>query len=675
MIALCYKKIISILILSGLCWLFPIQLAYSQNAVVLSEAESLTHIGQNTTYLEDPGSTLKIADIVSGNYAGQFQKTKQDVPNFSSTGSAYWLKFDIQQQANEKFYLEVGTAFMDSISLFEFNEAGEMQSVRYGGDDLPFEHREVLIGNYLYELNIPQNATHTFYLRIKSKQPLFFPLRVGTLKEFTEYNHNQDYIQGIYFGFMLMIFFYNLFLYFKVRERLYLVYVTYVLSITWFMASIYGYFFEYFWPNAPWINQNVVVSSGLTMITATIFTRYFLELRKNKSWVNYGTYVFLAIGGLVCLTVIFGNKIIGLQLAQGGLLLMAIYYLGLGIYYKMKGRREATYYLIAWGFLLVGIIFALLESLNIIPVMPYLNAMQIGSGMEALLLSFALGEKIRTYKEQKEAALNMSLIAARKNEELIKEQNERLEHQVKIRTEEIVLQNKELVDLNEEKNNLISIVAHDLRNPLNQLKGFISLIKMDSTKLSDENKELLNMMHDSSERLTLMISRILDIKAIEAKELNLNLKKLNLSKLASQVVKGFELEAVNKHITIIEEHAEPVYCLADKDYLIQAIENLISNAIKFSPRSSEVTIKSRVAEGYAFIDVVDHGPGISDEEQQMLFKRYQRLSAIPTAGESSTGLGLSIVKKYVDAMNGEILCKSEIGAGSTFTIKLQSHED
>lgn len=232
MIALCYKKIISILILSGLCWLFPIQLSYSQNAVVLSEAESLTHIGQNTTYLEDPSSTLKIADIVSGNYAGQFQKTEQDVPNFSSTGSAYWLKFDIQQQTNETFYLEIGTAFMDSISLFQFNEAGEMQSVRYGGDDLPFENREVLIGNYLYELNIPQNTTHTYYLRIKSKQPLFFPLRVGTLKEFTEYNHNQDYIQGIYFGFMLMIFFYNLFLYFKVRERLYLVYVTYVLSIT-----------------------------------------------------------------------------------------------------------------------------------------------------------------------------------------------------------------------------------------------------------------------------------------------------------------------------------------------------------------------------------------------------------------------------------------------------------
>ncbi|MEP2771570.1 MAG: 7TM-DISM domain-containing protein [Fulvivirga sp.] len=215
MIASCCTKIKSILILSGLCWLVPIQLSYSQNTVVLDEAESLTHIGQNTTYLEDLSGTLRIADIVSGRFTDQFQKTDQVVPNFSSTGSAYWLKFDIQQQANETFYLEVGTAFMDSISLFQFNEAGDLQSARYSGDDLPFEHREVLIGNYLFELNIPQNTTHTFYLRIKSKQPLFFPLRVGTLKQFTEYNHNQDYIQGIYFGFMLMIFFYNLFLYFK----------------------------------------------------------------------------------------------------------------------------------------------------------------------------------------------------------------------------------------------------------------------------------------------------------------------------------------------------------------------------------------------------------------------------------------------------------------------------
>ncbi len=644
---------------------------YSQNPVRLTKTDALVHIGKNTSFFEDASSQVTIEQISRGAFNDQFRQTEQDVPNFSSTGSAYWLKFEIERQSVEKFYLEVGTSFMDSISLYQFNENKELVASRYAGDDLPYRNREVHIGNYLFDLNIPQNSTHTFYLRIKSKQPLFFPLRVGTLKKFTEYNHDQDYIQGVYFGFMLMIFFYNLFLYFKVRERLYLVYVLYVISMTWFMASVYGYFFEYFWPNSPWINQNVVVSSGLTMITATIFTQYFLELRKNKSWLNYGTYVFLATGVLVCLLVVSGFKIIGLQLAQAGLLLMAIYYLGLGIYYKLKGRKEATYYLIAWSFLLVGIIFALLESLNVIPVMPYLNAMQIGSGLEALLLSFALGEKIRTYKEQKEDALNMALIASRKNEELIKEQNEHLEKQVKIRTKEIVLKNEELLDLNEEKNNLISIVAHDLRNPLNQLKGFVNLIKMDSEKLSDENKELLNMMHDSSERLTQMISRILDIKAIEAKQLNLNIKKFNLSQLATHVIKGFELEARNKYITIIEQHEGTVYCMADKDYLIQAIENLVSNAIKFSPRESEITINTRKSEGFSFIDVRDQGPGISDEEKKMLFQRYQKLTAIPTAGESSTGLGLSIVKKYIDAMDGEIYCDSELGAGSIFTIKLQ----
>src|SRR5207302_8176441 len=114
----------------------------------------------------------------------------------------------------------------------------------------------------------------------KTMQPFFFPLRVGTLQAFMEDTHKLDFIQGIYLGFMLLIFIYNSFLYFSTKERLYLLYVAYVASITWFMSTIFQYVFEFLWPGLPIINHYAVASSAATMLTATLFTREFLHTKK-----------------------------------------------------------------------------------------------------------------------------------------------------------------------------------------------------------------------------------------------------------------------------------------------------------------------------------------------------------------------------------------------------------
>ncbi len=258
---------------------FPLNV-FSQSTILLDNSKSLQDIGKQTYYLEDASLGLSIEEIIQEDLDASFTPNAQETINFSSTASAYWLKFKVTKTISDNFYLNVGSAYIDSISLYEFDEEGKLLSARHTGDDLPFDTREIEVGNYLFALDFDKDTSRTFYLRVKCDQPLFFLLRVGTLPNFVAYEHDLDFLQGIYFGFMLLIFLYNLFLYFSTRERIYLYYIAYVFSITWFMASVYGYFFEYFWPNTPFLNQLVVVSSGLTMITATLFTQKFLNTKE-----------------------------------------------------------------------------------------------------------------------------------------------------------------------------------------------------------------------------------------------------------------------------------------------------------------------------------------------------------------------------------------------------------
>lgn len=661
-----YLGILSIIWLSTLT-------SFGQTAILLDDSAELQDIGKQTYYLEDASLGLSIEEIINNNLETPFKSYSQETINFSSTASAYWLKFKVTKTIPGNFFLNVGSAYIDSISLYELDEKNKLISTRHTGDDLPFDTREIEVGNYLFALDFDEGATRTFYLRVKSDQPLFFLLRVGTLSNFVAYEHDLDFLQGIYFGFMLLIFLYNLFLYFSTRERIYLYYIAYVFSITWFMASVFGYFFEYFWPNTPFFNQLVVVSSGLTMITATLFTQKFLNTKKSDTRLHKGSMVFLFIGFLVCLFVLLGYKIEGLKLAQGGLLIMAMYFLIIGIRFKLKGFRPAIYYLFAWGALIIGICFAILESLNLTFVMSYLNAMQIGSALEVLLLSFALGDRINMYKKQKEDAQLEALISAKENERLIQEQNIILEEKVKERTAEVANQNEALIILNKEKDMLVNLVAHDLRTPLHQMKGLIWLLDIPAMEVTEDQETYLYEINNSIDRLTQMTSRILDTHALEKNEIKLINEIISLNELIPYVVQNFHLTATEKNIKLLAEVEEGNHSVeVDKNYLIQVLENLLSNALKFSKKGSKVVLHVKSNKGKTKVVVEDNGPGISEEDQKKLFGRFQKLSAQPTAGESSIGLGLSIVKKYVEAMNGEIHCESQLGIGTKFIITFES---
>ena len=253
-----------------------------------------------------------------------------------------------------------------------------------------------------------------------------------------------------------------------------------------------------------------------------------------------------------------------------------------------------------------------------------------------------------------------------------KEEIERQRQSIELKKEQLERRNHHLVTLDEEKNNLIKILAHDLRTPINHVQGLAQIFLLSNSGLKEEDRMIIQRISDASVRLNKMITNILDIDSIENNRVKIILDQVGLAPIIAQVVKSFEKQAGRKEIMIAMELETDITIEGDTLFLIQILENLISNAIKFSGRGKQITVSLRAQGDAAIISIKDQGPGLTEEDKTLLFKKFQRLSAKPTDGENSTGLGLSIVRKYVELMNGTVWCESEHGKGAEFLIKFKA---
>ncbi len=255
----------------------------------------------------------------------------------------------------------------------------------------------------------------------------------------------------------------------------------------------------------------------------------------------------------------------------------------------------------------------------------------------------------------------------------INEQKEKIEAQSKkIKQVNSTLRerNKKLRELNEEKNYMMSVVAHDLKSPLNQINGLASVIKLDEDRLTDTQKECLDNIAVASGRLSEMINKILDSRNFDRNQDSVKIEPIDIDKMATDVLNDFSATAGKKNITLHKNSRNGAKVMADKHYLRQVFDNLVSNAIKFSPEGTNIELNITHDGDKILAEVKDEGPGITPEDKEKLFTEYAVLSAKPTGGETSTGLGLAIVKNYVEKIGGEIWCESEPGQGASFKVKL-----
>lgn len=333
---------------------------------------------------------------------------------------------------------------------------------------------------------------------------------------------------------------------------------------------------------------------------------------------------------------------------------------------------------------------------------------------EVGILTTAFNEMLDTLEASNEEmqAANLELASLNHSLTLAKEETETRARELARANEEIQSKNAELQELSQEKDEFLGIAAHDLKNPLSAIQGISDMLATEH--LAEEDiREMAKLIRNSSVKMFELIRNLLDVNALERGGKQFNLRALNVAPVLSRIVDFYLPQATAKSIAL---HFTPSVTDAtiwgDSMAVGQVLDNLVSNAVKYSPHGKNIFIRitryslegshsleeshSPLAIGhrsndnanapttndrattsdlspvtYLRVEIQDEGPGISPEDMKKLFGKFARLSARPTGGEHSTGLGLSIVKKMVEAMKGRVWCESELGKGAMFIVEFK----
>lgn len=250
-----------------------------------------------------------------------------------------------------------------------------------------------------------------------------------------------------------------------------------------------------------------------------------------------------------------------------------------------------------------------------------------------------------------------------------KEITEKLLSETELNNKKLAVMNNELVKANEFKSDILSIAAHDLKNPLSTILNILQLIKDENY----ENKDLLEMIEiiDSSAlRMMSLIGELLESIIVENTKFKLTITEFSLSELVKRIVMENQIKAAKKNQAIECNCFKDVKIEADHKWVSEILDNVINNAVKYSPKDKRIIVEISELNDKVQIKIKDEGPGFTKEDKEKIFNKFQKLSARPTGGESSTGLGLAIVKELVNLHNGSIRVESEEGKGACFYIEL-----
>lgn len=230
-------------------------------------------------------------------------------------------------------------------------------------------------------------------------------------------------------------------------------------------------------------------------------------------------------------------------------------------------------------------------------------------------------------------------------------------------------QSKDLETLIGEKDQIIRIMAHDLKNPLANISSLSKLMKENNS--IEEKREIADLIYKVTGKAQDLVTKLLDIAILEQGGIVIHKERLDLMTIVKNAVDELSKMAKSKNIAInVESDLSSCDVLSDKTYLFLIFENLISNALKFSPMDTSVNVEVSRHQEEVRVKVSDQGPGIKPEEEHLLFQKFSLLSSKPTAGENSTGIGLSLVKAYIKKLGGKIWYQGVYGKGSDFIVQL-----
>ncbi len=652
------------------------ELATTQPTLNVYSAAQTINLGKYLDILNPKNNHVTINQILTGQYDSQFNASKKAVPVYGKPYQIAWCRFKITNQTKHQLYLQIQNPTIAKLTLYAMHANGSYTKKTYG-DAVKFNQRDIKTNFFTLKLNIATDSTRTFYLRMPVYLPSQFPLKTGTLQAFMEAGHKRDVYIGLYFGIMLALAFYNLFIFISVRDKAYLYYVLYALSICLLNAQFNGYAFNFLWSNEPIINNYPAIIAALPSLFAIYFVLFFLDIKQN-ALIFYRIYqVMTSIFVFAILFSLLGFKYESLTIVQISDFAGAIYMLITGIVMFLRGQKHARFYMLAWSFLLLSIIIFIFKDVSILPYnFLTANSLILGTALEALLLSFALADRINTYKLEKEQAQQLAIQTLREKEHIVLNQNKILEEKVRQRTEELEVTNRniekhreELQKSNELKDQLFSVISHDLRSPLVSLYSFVELMQM--KQLSPETTEnVLLKLKESLNNTNAMLDNVLYWALSQLDRLEIRISYTSVNSVTSEIFQLYKAASAQKNIQLKNEVPPHIFIRTDPEIMKLVLRNLISNAIKYTQQEGQVIVKAETNNDQLKIKVIDDGIGMNEKQMKQIFSDNNKTSMPGTANEKGTGIGLAICREYIRKINGNLSVDSEVNQGTTFIVSL-----
>lgn len=618
---------------------------HAQSGITVAADDRQINLGPSIEWIEDRDNQLTFENVKHLPESA-FQPGSHYTFNKGYTSSGYWIRFRLnfpEELINSAWLLEIPFPLLDYVDLYYPNKHDEY-SVIQTGDRRPFKQRDLDTTNFVFKLR-PQQQNNVYYLHVNTQDSLQVPLFLWHTEHFPKHNAYVSGLQGIYYGIMIVMVLYNLFIYLSVRELSYLYYIGYISTFTVFQASIQGYGFEYFWPNyTTWANINIPFLGVLSLFFASLFARNILNTQSlfpkfDKALILIASSLFLTLP-----LVLFAPYDIGIIAALCSTFVFFNLVLLTACLAASKNNRTAKVFVIAWSIFLISGVVSLLGAVNILP-LEYASqtTLQIGSAIEVTLLSIALADRINLIKQEK----------------------------AKIETEArqtLIKANIQLANSNRLKDEFIATISHEIRTPMNGILGSAQLLQ--DTQTSEEQSQFIDTINHSGQTLLDILNNILDYSKIEAEKIQLESVEFDVEEMINECANCFSIIASDKKIKLfVRIHkSTPKRIISDPVRFKQILLNLVSNAFKFTTEG-QITIHVQCVKNrpdQIYIEVKDSGCGLTPEQQSILFQPFVQVDGSSSRSEGGTGLGLAISKKLTHLMHGDIGVNSSLNNGSTF---------
>jgi signal transduction histidine kinase/DNA-binding NarL/FixJ family response regulator len=653
------KTTVLFFLLAVMMWCMEVH-AYTRQAYIVDAGFSTANIGKNLAWFEDKAGDLTIDDIIREPVRSRFNHSMQENPGFGFRNSVIWVRFTIANDTGvaREFYVEQAYPLIDDLRFYTPREQQYSETVT--GDMHPFSKRPIIYRTLVFPLQVKANSESTCFLRYHTSSSINIELILRSPEAFVRHVYNDTSLRWMFYGLLIVMALYNLFLFASIRDTSYLYYVMFIISFTLFFMALDGITFQSFWPDSLWwANYCVVVFEGCSVATYSLFVWKFIPLVKKMT---VPRAVFLVITAL-CISFIllalaidgyaFGIK--ALTVLAGVSSLWALVYISITAF-LFKIREARLFFFSFVVFLIAAFNYALLKFALVPNNFFTTNGITIGFAFAAIQLSLALADRINVMGKE---LLNL---------------NTGLEQKVEERTHDLAQANERLKEIDKLKTNFFANISHEIRTPLTLiLSPLESALQGDYGKKF--NREFLESIHRNAVRLLRLINNILDFAKIEEGRMIIQVREVDLAALVKNYITTISSAAESRGITLsFTSSVDSLPFFLDIEKADKIAMNLFSNALKFTERGGAIVVSLYADILNCYLEVADTGAGIPSEKIPSIFDRFTQADSSSTRKYEGTGIGLSLVKELVELHGGHITVESRfIGEhpqdhGTRFTI-------